>query len=85
MIWLRLGSVIILIVSAIVVLIIGCILYCFGCLDNDIQPRVRQNAKKVNDFIKKNKRTYNPEKDVDLIDCCICLEEYKSDTKKEII
>ena len=89
MIWLRLGSVILLITSAIVVLAVACCLYCFGCLDEELytQSRVRtkSNVKQVNEFITNNQRLFCAEKDNDLLDCCICLEEYKTHPTKEII
>ena len=89
MIWLRLGSVLLLITSAIIVLIVACCLYCFGCLDEEMYTantrRAKSNVKKVNEFITDNQRLFNVEKDKELLDCCICLEEYKTHLTKEII
>ena len=88
MIWLRLGSVIFFITCAIIVLIVACCLYCFGCLDEELysnRTRTKSNINKVNEFITKNQRVYEATKDGDLQDCCICLEEYKSQPTKDII
>jgi hypothetical protein len=56
MIWLRLGSVILLLTSGMVFALIASCLYCFGCLEDDIVSHGSQKAslKSVNEFISEN-------------------------------
>lgn len=91
MVWIRLAFVVILLLSSIIVIIVYCCLSCCGLLPNDRhEDRVNRRLQRlpgVKSFLNQQARKFNPDVNVDdkdLIECAICLEEFKSDPEKKI-
>lgn len=92
MIWIRLAFVVILLLSSLIVVIVYCFLSCCGLLQNDrYEERVNRRLQRlpgVKSFLTKRARKFDPStnsEDKELIECAICLEEFKTDMQKKII